>query len=449
MTRAGLYAAEIYDRSRPVASYWAATAGAGPAFGPLEGDLATEVAIVGGGYTGLSAALHLARDHGIEPVVLEAGPVGWGGSGRNGGFCCLGSAKLGYESMAAGFGIEETQTFFAAQKAAVALVRELAATEAIELDAAGEGELVVAHRPGRVAGLRRHAATVAALFGERWPVLSADELRNEWLAAEEAHGALLIPHGFGLHPLRYAHGLAAAAARRGARIFTSSPVVGWERHGSRHRLLTPAGSVTADRVLLATNGFTTDGLHPALAGRTLPALSAIVVTRPLSAPELLAQRWQRPAMFADTRTLLFYARLLPDRRLLFGARGGTDASPAAFARRTAWMRRRLGERFPAWRDVQIDHAWWGLVCLARDRLPHLGPLPGAPGVFAALAYHGSGVAMAGWFDRAVAALLADRPQPGPLPAFVRSPPPRFPLPGLRLLMLRAAYAGYRLRDGWW
>ena len=137
-------------------------------------------------------------------------------------------------------------------------------------------------------------------------------------------------------------------------------------------MTTPLGTVTADRVLVATNGYTPEGLSPMLAGRVLPALSSILVTRPLTAAEQAAQGWTKPALVADTRQLLFYIRLLRDGRLLFGARGGTDASPAAFARQRAWMERRLGEKFPAWRGVGIDYAWWGLVCLASDRLPHLG-----------------------------------------------------------------------------
>ena len=123
--------------------------------------------------------------------------------------------------------------------------------------------------------------------------------------------------------------------------------------------MTPRGTVTAERVLFATNGYTPEGLDPALHGRLLPALSSILVTRPLTDAEQAAQGWTRPALIADSRNLLFYIRLLRDGRLLFGARGGTDASPAAFAAAQAWMERRLGEKFPAWRGVEIDFAWWG------------------------------------------------------------------------------------------
>jgi glycine/D-amino acid oxidase-like deaminating enzyme len=444
-----LYHPEHYDRSRPVPSYWEATGGPPPAgVTPLAGDTATEVAIIGGGYTGLSAAYHLARDHGIAATVLEAGPIGWGASGRNGGFCGLGGSKLGYGLMAQRFGTAETRRFFEAQKAGVALVRSLAAAEAIDIEPTGEGEHYLAHRTSRWHVLENLAGTAQRLFGERWPLWRRPELEARLLRSPEAQGALVIPHYLGLHPLRYVRGLAAAAARRGARVHERTPVTAWQREGGRHRLVTPHGTVTAARVLVATNGYTPEGLDPILHGRLLPALSSIIVTRPLTPDEQAAQGWTRPALVADTRNLLFYIRLLRDGRLLFGARGGTDASPAAFARRCAWMERRLGEKFPAWRGVGIDFAWWGLVCLARDLLPHLGWLDNGRHTLAALAYHGSGVSFATMFGRAAAARLAGREPDPPLPGFVQSAPPRFPVPGLRLVALRAAYVGYGLKDEW-
>jgi glycine/D-amino acid oxidase-like deaminating enzyme len=153
-------------------------------------------------------------------------------------------------------------------------------------------------------------------------------------------------------------------------------------------------------------------------------------------------------MIADSRKLLFYIRLLRDGRLLFGARGGLDASPEAFRNRKTWMERRLGEKFPAWRSVPIEFAWWGLVCLARDLLPHLGWLDEGRTTLGAWAYHGGGVAFATMFGRAAAARLAGRAPDPPLPEFLLGAPPRFPAPGLRLQALRAAYLGYGLQDEW-
>ena len=204
----------------------------------------------------------------------------------------------------------------------------------------------------------------------------------------------------------------------------------------------------ARQVLVATNGYPPERLDPMLAGRIVPALSSILVTRPLEPAELETQGWREPALIADSRKLLFYIRLLRDRRLLFGSRGGTDASPAAFPQRTAWMRRRLAEKFPAWSEIDIDYAWWGCVALARDLLPHLGWLDEGSRVLAAMAYHGGGVAFSTMLGRAAAAVLAGAESDPPLPAFVRTPPPRFPLPAARIWALRAAYVGYRMVDEW-
>ena len=447
----GLYHPGHYDRGRPVGSYWETVGGPEPAgVGPLRGDAAADVAVIGGGYTGLSAAYHLAREHGIRAVVLEAGPIGWGASGRNGGFCGLGGTKLGYGPMAQRFGVPAAGRFFRAQKAGVALVRSLAEAEGIDLEPAGEGEHYLAHRASRWHALENVAGTVQRLFGERWPLWRKAEMEERLLRSPEAQGCLFVPHYFGLNPLRYVRGLAIAAVRRGAVVHAGTPVTAWQRTGGRHRLTTPGGSVTAERVLVAANGYTPEGLDPALLrGRTLPALSSIVVTRPLTPAEQAAQGWTKPALVADSRNLLFYIRLLHDGRLLFGARGGVDASPAAFARRRAWIERRLGEKFPAWRGVAVEHAWWGLVCLARDLLPHLGWLdPERRATLAALAYHGGGVAFATMLGRAAAATLAGRDPDPPLPEFVLTPPPRFPIPGLRLAALRAAYLGYGIKDEW-
>jgi glycine/D-amino acid oxidase-like deaminating enzyme len=444
-----LYHPEHYDRARAIGSYWEATGGPEPTgVEPLEGDVTAEVAIIGGGDTGLSAAYHLARDHGIQAVVLEAGRIGWGASGRNGGFCGLGGSKIGYGLMAQRFGVPAAARFFAAQKAGVALVRDLAATEAIDIEPAGEGEHYLAHRTSRWHDLENLSGTVQRLFGERWPLWRKAEMEERLLRSPEAHGCLFVPHYLGLHPLRYVRGLAQAAVRRGARVHARSPVTAWQRTGGRHRLVTPRGTVTAARVLVATNGYTPEGLDPALHGRILPALSSIIVTRCLTPDEQAAQGWTRPALIADSRNLLFYIRLLRDGRLLFGARGGTDASPTAFAARKAWMERRLGEKFPAWRGVEVEFAWWGLVCLARDLLPHLGWLDAERRTLTALAYHGSGVSFATMFGRAAAATLAGREPDPPLPGFLLTPPPRFPMPGLRLMALRAAYLGYGIKDEW-
>ena len=349
----GLYHPEHYDRRRPVGSYWEATGGPEPTgVSHSQGDIAVEVAIVGGGYTGLSAAYHLARDHGIQAAVLEAGAIGWGASGRNGGFCGLGGSKLGYGPMAQRYGVPEAARFFAAQKAGVALVRSLAADEGIDIEPAGEGEHYVAHRAEPLARAREHRpAPCSGCSASAGSCGARPRWRSGCCARRRRRDAWSCRTISACIRCATCGGWRRPRSRRGARVHARTPVNAWQQAGGRHRLATPAGTVTAERVLFATNGYTPEGLDPALAGLLLPALSSIIVTRPLTPAEQAAQGWTRPALIADSRKLLFYIRLLRDGRLLFGARGGLDASPAAFARQRAWMERRLGEKFPAWRGV--------------------------------------------------------------------------------------------------
>ncbi len=444
-----LYDPRHFDTAQPAPSLWQATGGPVPvAVDPLRADARVEVAVIGAGIAGLSTALHLAREAGIEVRVLEAGSVGWGASGRAAGFCTLGGSRLGWGALARRFGIEEARRSFVLQRHAVALVAELARLHRIDLKRSGEGEYVVAHRPGRMRELAEERALVRDRFGEDWPLLSRAELRARGIALEEAYGALFIPHAFGIHPLRYVRGLARAATEHGVRIHERSPVVAWERQQGWHRLITPGGSLWARRVVVAATGYLPERLWPSLEGRVLPALSCVLATRPLTASEREAQGWTEPALVADTRRLLFYMRLLGDGRVLFGARGGLSTSPTAFEERRRWLEARFRERFPAWRHVGIEFAWWGLVALARDGFAHLAEPADPPGVTLIGPFHGSGLAMATALGRLAALRLAGRREDPPPPAFLSRPLPAFPLPRLRLAYLALAYLGYGLRDRW-
>ncbi|MEJ8571965.1 FAD-dependent oxidoreductase [Microbaculum marinum] len=443
-----IYHSSAFDPAIPVDSYWAASAP------PLEidtpalgGDETCEVAVIGSGYTGMSAALHLARDHGTDVRILERVAPGWGASGRNGGFCCLGGTKVSFATLIRRYGEAEARRFAMTQLEAIDLVRELSQGEGFDLDASGQGDILVAHDKGRVADLHEEQAFMRDVYGLDSRLYPQEELRQAGLAMAGAQGALHMPHGFGLHPLKYARGLAGATVARGVAIHANSPVEAWQKVDGWHRLSTPGGTLRARKVIVATNGYTAEDLHPGLTGRVLPVLSNIVTTRPLTVAEREAQGWTTPTMAYDSRRLLHYFRLLPDGRFMLGARGGVSASPQSVARMKANMRRRLARLFPAWADVEISHFWRGFVCLAADLVLHVGRLPDDPSVVHALAYHGNGVSMATWSGRAAARLTVGEGADGEIvPAVAGQPLPRFPLPGLRPLYLRGAYMAYRLQD---
>lgn len=411
---------------------------------PLATTARTDVAIIGGGFTGLSAALHLARA-GISVTVLDAQRIGWGASGRNGGFCCLGGGMASDAALDHRFGTAERVDFRRTERAAIELVEALIAVNGIEVDRHSKGETSLAHRPKDMTALRAHAATVTENYGVPYHLHSAADLAGLGMSGP-FHGGLTIEAGFGLNPRKYVCGLARAAEAAGARIFEQSAVTemasgadGWVLQVNDHNL-------RADRVVLATNGYSSDDMPGWLADRYLPSQSNVIVTRPLSDDELSAAGWTTDQMAYDTRNLLHYFRLMPDRRFLFGMRGGIFTGARAEARATARVRADFDAMFPAWRGVETTHGWSGMVCLARDRLPFVGAVPDRTGLWAGLCYHGNGVAM-GTYSGAILAQLVQGKVPGMLyPEPLRTPLRRFGLGRWRRAMIPLAYASYAIAD---
>jgi glycine/D-amino acid oxidase-like deaminating enzyme len=431
-------------------SYWAATAGpeADPPV-PLRGDRSAEVAVIGGGLTGLAAALRLSGAYGIETVVLEANRVGWGASGRNGGIVSIALGKTALADRIRDWGLEAARRSIQVGLDALETVRTLIGEEAIACEPGADGYVHVAHGPAAVADLRERVS----VYRERLGYDGIEFLDRARLAAEgylrgpEACGAIRFRDGFALHPMRYVRGLAAGARRRGTVVHEDSPVVRWERDGGWHLLRTPGGVLRARKVVLATNGYTPERLHPFFRGRTLPATSNIIVTRPLDDAE-----WREVGMlttqgYSDTRKLLFYWRRLPDGRMLFGGRAGVVNSPAALERRRRWLAERMSAKWPALRGVESEYFWHGHVCLAYDLTPHVGIADGDPTVAYALAYMGSGVAMATYCGGLAAHLAAGKEVARDTPLTGRGLP-RFPLAFLRRTYLAGAYVVYGVKDRW-
>jgi glycine/D-amino acid oxidase-like deaminating enzyme len=429
-------------------SYWLATGGPEvEGVAPLAGDRTVEVAVIGGGYTGLAAAHRLAGSHGLDTLVLEAHRIGWGASGRNGGFASIALGKTGLEERIRHWGLEAARRSIQIGREAVETVRELITSERIDCEAQPSGYVHVAHRPAMAVELRERVALYRERLGYAGPEFldrAALDARG-FLRGPSAHGGIYFPDGFGLHPLRYVRGLARAAARRGARLCDASPVTAWRREGGWHHLATPGGTVRARRVVVGTNGYTPEGLHPFLGGRTLPAHSNIVVTRPLPAALWGEVGMLTTHVYSDSRKLLFYWRRLPDDRMLFGGRAGLRDDEASLARRRRWLEERMGEKCPPLRGVGSEYFWHGNVCLAYDFTPHVGTAAGDPTVAYAMGYMGSGVAMATYCGGLAADLAAgkDIPRDTPLTSVGL---PRFPLPALRRLFLAGAYVVYGLAD---
>jgi glycine/D-amino acid oxidase-like deaminating enzyme len=442
-------AINIIDPTTPgqghVDSYWAATGGpeiTGAA--PVAGDMDVDIAIIGGGYTGLSTAFHLGRKFGLASHVLEANRIGWGCSGRNGGFASLGIGKTSMAGWIRRWGEAEARRIFDQSGDAVRLVRRLLGEEGIDADATPDGNLELAHLPNRMGELEHQHRMLDTRFGVKTRLLDKTELERSYLISREAHGALLFETGFALHAMKYVRGLARAAQRAGAMLHESSPVQSWTRDGKRHVLATPGGTVRARQVVIAGNGYTGDRLHPAIDGRLLPALSNIVVTRPLTEAERKALNWSTTLPISDTRNLLFYYRLLPDHRILFGARGGIEDTAVSRAEHRAWLLRRLADMFPILKGIEATHFWSGWVCVPFDKSPHVNSIEGGT-VHYALGYVGTGVALATYCGLLLAHRLAGDDSLRPSPLLAR-PLPRVPFPALRRTYQRAMYTLFEFQD---
>ncbi|MGX9351121.1 NAD(P)/FAD-dependent oxidoreductase [Shimia sp. W99] len=438
-----LYEDMAYGPAPIANSFWRTTV---PAMdcAALHGAVRCDTVIIGAGYTGLNAALALA-EAGQDVVVLDANQPGWGASGRNGGFCCLGGAKAKAKTLAKRHGAEDALAYANAERDAVDHVAALLERHGIDADTHSKGETLLAHTPRRGKALAGDVAHIRETLGVEAEYLPAEALPEHGFNSPEFHGALTIPIGFALNPMKYVTGLAQAAMAAGVRIFGQSPVNAIDTGPTgAHRLSTEIGEVTARNLIVATNGYSSENLPPWLAGRVLPVQSSIIVTRPMTDDELKAQGWTTRQMTYDSRHLLHYFRLLPDNRMLFGLRAAYRATPAMHADTERRARTDFDRFFPAWRHVETEHFWSGLVALSRSLTPFAGPIPGMNNAWGAMCYHGNGVAMGSYAGQLLAAQITGT---GPAtPGLMRQPLRRFELGSWRRLALPAAYGWYALQD---
>ena len=440
MTR-HLYDDNLYQFNTPQPSYWEATASdIAVDAAPLSGDDSCDVAVIGGGYTGLSTALHLARDHSIDVRVLEAGHIGWGASGRNGGFCCPGGIGVGTKDFIKLAGIDNVREYYKSQLNAVELVRDLGESESLDYQAFGSAELEVAHTERAYARLVEHHSIFKEQLGLPSELLSRDEFRERFYDSSEQYGGVIAGPAFGLHPLRYCRGLANAAIRRGATLHPQSEVLAWQKtDDGLHRITTAGGTLRARKVVFSTNGFMPEWLRPELEGRTLPVISAIIVTSPLSSEQLEAQAWQTDHPAINSRRILNYFRLLPDNRFLFGGRGHTTGHQAGERETYARLETMLKRLWPAWSDLSIDYKWHGLICMTGSMCPSVGQLEDDNSVYFGYGYHGNGVNNATWVGKQLADWIGNGRSPE-LPSVIQGVSRRFPLARFRLKYLRVGIA---------
>jgi gamma-glutamylputrescine oxidase len=374
-------------------SYYRATAHPAPARPALKGETSVDVCVLGGGYTGLSAALHLA-ERGYATLLLEAEHVGFGASGRNGGQINSGLRK-GASELVAMFGREAAKRFWDLAEEAKATLRERVRRHAIACDLKSGG-LYVAYKKDDPVWMAEDVALAQKLFGYEALGLLDKAALEDRLGSRRYHGAIADAGAGHLHPLNYALGLAGAAEAEGARICENSRALAIAPGEVR----TAAGLVKARYVVLGCNAYL-DGLEPRIAGRIMPISNYIVATEPLG--EAAARALIRDdAAVCDTKFVVDYFRLSADRRLLFG--GGETYSRAPPRDIAGFVRPYMLKVFPQLEGARIDYAWGGQLAITMSRLPHLGRLPGD--IFFAQGYSGQGVAIATLAGKLIAEALA-------------------------------------------
>ena len=377
-------------------SWYAATAPAGERRPALAGRETADVCIVGAGFTGISAALHLA-ERGYSVVVLEAARVGWGASGRNGGQVGSG-LRESMSELERSLGPERAGALWALCEEAKAVIAERIARHGIQCDWR-PGNLLASTRERYMGWIEREAEFCHRRFGYRgYRMLSRAEMRDE-VASACYVGGRMDEGGGHLHPLRFVLGMAEAAVRAGARIFEGSRVerIRW---GSPARVSTAHGAVDAGYVVLAGNAYL-GRLEPRIESRIMPIVNHVLATEPLG--ERRARSLIRSgACVHSTRFVVDYYRCTADHRLLFG--GGETWSDRPLDDPRAFVRRYMLRVFPQLADVRIDHAWSGRLAITMNRLPHVGRL--APNGFFAHGFSGHGVALTQIAGKLVAEAVA-------------------------------------------
>ena len=369
-----------------------------------------DVAVIGAGFTGLSAALALAK-RGAKVVVLEAETIGWGASSRNGGMVLTG-LKLGVNQLISKYGRELTRRMYSVSLESIETVECIVKKENIACDFIRTGHLEVACKQAHFDDYARQVEVIAREFDHRLRIVPRDQLRSE-IGSDIYYGGMVDEISAGLNPAHYVAGLAAAAMRSGAQICERTQVHNIQRQlrngAPGFRLNSSHGAIWARSVLVGTSGYT-GVATPALRRKVIPIGSFIITTEVL--PDALTRELSpRNRQIYDSKNYLYYYRLTPDNRMLFGGRAAFfPESDKTIGKSAEILRRGMIEVFPQLRDTKVDYVWGGTLDFCFDIMPHAGQIDG---VYFALGYAGHGVAMATYQGQKMAEWIAEGKKDNP------------------------------------
>ena len=360
---------------------------------------AVDVAVIGAGFTGLSAARTFAK-HGARVAVLEAETIGWGASSRNGGMV-LSGLKVPAQDLVQRYGMEAARRMYRASLSSIDCVEQIVSEESIDCNFARCGYLQVAAKPAHFDRFTRAAEFMTREFNHQRRVVPKAELATE-IGSSRYYGGLVDELSATVNPARYVAGLAKAAQKAGAEIYEQTRVSEISRASRKgdngFSLSTARGSLFAQNVFIGTSGYTS-ALVPTLRRKIIPLGSFIIVTEPLSEP-VASQLIPRNRMVSDSKLYLHYYRLTPDRRMLFGGRAAFFPETSNTIRKSVdILRRDLMEVYSQLRDVKVEYAWGGTIDFTFDMMPHAGQMDG---IYYAVGYAGHGVAMATYLGMKVA-----------------------------------------------
>jgi glycine/D-amino acid oxidase-like deaminating enzyme len=384
-------------------SYWADTSKSENSYRGSPLPESVDCTVVGGGLTGISAAYHMARE-GLTVALLEREHLGWGASSRNGGMAIPG-IKPKADVLIKQHGIEATRRMFNASIESIELVKALVAQEHIDCDLQETGSFAAAYRPSHFKALEKRQSMLADIFDHPTRLLPPGRMREE-LGTDRYYGGLVDESSIGLHPAKFVVGMARCADEAGVSLHEGTAAEAIRRTTEGFEVTTARGSVRTKEVLIATNGYT-DGLTPRLRRRIIPLGSYIIVTEPLERT-LAEMIIPRRRMLFDTKNLLYYFRILPDNRMLFGGR--VSFTPTNSQRSGRLLHKGMVALFPELADGRVEYSWGGLLGLTFDLMPHSGQMDG---MHYALGYCGRGLSMSAYMGMKIAEVFAGKSETFP------------------------------------
>jgi glycine/D-amino acid oxidase-like deaminating enzyme len=401
-----------------------------------------DVAVVGAGFTGLAAARALAK-RGVKVAVLETETFGWGASSRNGGMVLTGM-KLPVPTLLSRYGRETVQRMYAASLESIDCVEQIVREENIDCNFSRCGHLEVACKQAHFDDYAAAAGRIKREFNHELRIIPKSELRGE-IGSNIYFGGMVDETSAGLNPARYVFGLAQAAQRAGALLFDHARVTSVEpeidNNARKFRLRTAKGDVTAREVILASGAYTTNAT-PSLRKKVIPIGSYIIATEPLPA-DLARELSPCNRMIYDSKHFLYYYRLTPDNRMLFGGRAAFFPETESTVRQSAEiLRRGMMDVYPQLRDTKVEYVWGGTLDFAFDVMPHAGKIDD---MYFALGFAGHGVAAATWMGTKLAGIICGEPNDNPF-ASIKFPGAPIGLRSGNTWALPLAGAWYRILD---